>query len=187
MWCCLFNTIVVLAGKPHNGKKLLTKATRKVLVEESKSGAAIITLFHHAYTQFSGQQGTVLSIYVCKVVSTIIGHNEIQAAAPTSILGWFPWSSLPLHQQYLFSPIQSPSSGAVAAASAVLWSQGDCTGFPPLRIQPLGPCTEEWAKEGRTAAFSQLSLAWLHFSQFIFALWLRGAVTHLARQGVSGL
>lgn len=81
----------MLAGKAYNGKRLLTKATRKVLIEESnsKNGAAIITLFPHASTQFSAQQGTVLSIYVYKILSTTmraLGHNEMQAAAPTSML-----------------------------------------------------------------------------------------------------
>lgn len=78
----------MLAGKTFNGKRLLTKATRKVLVEESNS-RTIITLFPHACTQFSAQQGTVLSIYVYKVLSTTmraLGHNEIQAAALTLIL-----------------------------------------------------------------------------------------------------
>lgn len=182
----------MLTGQPHSGTRLLTIATRKVLVEESssKSGAAIKTLFHHACTQFSAQQGTVLSSYIYKVLSTTmraLGHSEIEAAAPTLILRWLLWSSFPLHQQKPFCPLQSPSTEAVAAASAVLWSWENCTGLPPLRIQPLGPCTEKWAKEGWPAGFSQLSLAWLRFSQVIFTLWLRGVVTHLARQGISGL
>lgn len=81
----------MLAGKPYKGKRLLTYATREGLVEEStnESSTAIKTQFHHACTQFSAQQGTVLSIYIYKVLSTTmrtLGQNEIQAAAPTLIL-----------------------------------------------------------------------------------------------------
>lgn len=48
--------------------------------------------------------------------------------------------------------------------------QWNCTGLPLLRTWPSGPYLRK-QKEGRTAGFSQPSLAWLHFFS---SVWLSG-------------